>query len=115
MIKNHIFFPKIQIRPRNFGFSNIVDIKIKLHNYTKEELNEFIEYLSSNTRIAEMFKVSGDWDFSIVVIAKDAEDLAETTWKIRDKFNKIISEWSESLTTMVYKFETYEMVKLMEY
>ena len=30
MQKNKIYWPKIQLRPRNFGFMNIIDVKIKL-------------------------------------------------------------------------------------
>jgi len=115
MIKYHIFFPKIQLRPRNFGFNDIVDVKIKLHNYTEEDIEEFIGFLEKNPRVAEIFSISGDWDFSIVIIAKDVEDLGRTSSMIRNKFNKIISGWSESLTTCAYKFESYDMLKLMGY
>jgi len=114
MIKNDIFFPKIQLRPRNFGFKNIVDIKIKLRNYSEKDIKEFIEYLKENPNVAEVFSISGDWNFSIVIIAKDAIDLGKRTGEIRNKFSKIIDIWSESLTTCVYKFENYDMIKLME-
>jgi len=112
MIKDDIFFPKIQLRPRNFGFKNIVDIKIKLHNYSEKDIKEFVEFLEKTPYIVEMFSVSGDWDFSIVVIAKDALHLGEITMVIRDKFGNIISDWSESLTTHAYKFEKYNMLNL---
>jgi len=112
MIKDDIFFPKIQLRPRHFGFKNIVDIKIKLHNYSEKDKKEFIEFLEKNPYIAEIFSISGDWDISIVVIAKDALHLGDVTMAIRDKFGDIISNWSESLTTHVYKFEKYNMLKL---
>ena len=113
MIEGNIFFPKIQLRPRNFGFKNIVDIKIKLDNYSDYDIKRFINYLIKNQNVAEIFSVSGAWDFSIVVIAKDAIDLGRVTQSIRNEFNKIIAGWSESLTTCVYKFEVYDMLKLM--
>jgi len=115
MIRDDIFFPKIQLRPRNFGFKNIVDIKIKLHNYTEKDIKEFIQYLKENPRVAEIFSISGDWNFSIVVIAKDAIDLGRITGEIRNKFSKIIDSWYESLTTNVYRFENYDLLKLMEF
>ena len=115
MIKKNIFFPKIQLRPRNFSFNNIIDVKIKLHNYDKQDITKFIDYLKNNQRVSEIFSVSGEWDFSIVVIAKDAIDLGEVTAEIREKFDKIIRDWSESLTTHAYKFEIYDMSKLMGY
>ena len=115
MIKNDIFFPKIQLRPRNFGFSNIVDIKIKLHNYSDRDINNLVNYLTKHPNVAEIFSVSGHWDFSIVIIAKDAIDLGKIVQSIRNNFNKIISDWSESLTTCVYKFENYDMLKAMNF
>lgn len=114
MIKNEIFFPKIQLRPRNFGFNNVVDIKIKLQNYTDKEIDDFIKYLNSNPRVVEIFTISGEWDFSIVLIAKDFKDLGVVSNNIRSKFNSIIRDWSESLTTRAYKFEVYDMMKLIQ-
>lgn len=115
MIKNDIFFPKIQLRPRNFGFSNIVDIKIKLHNYSDQDITKFVKYLKKHPNVAEIFSISGQWDFSIVIIAKDAIDLGKIVQSIRNNFNKIISDWGESLTTCVYKFENYDMLKAMNF
>lgn len=113
MIKEDIFYPKIQLRPRNFGFNDIVEIKIKLHNYNNQDIKKFVEYLKKNPRVAEIFSVSGEWDFSIVIISKDALDLGRITESIRNKFHKIIYDWSESVTTCVHKFENYDMIELM--
>ena len=113
MEENKIFHPRIQIRPRNFGFANIVDINIKLSDHSKEERDKFINYLQENSRIAEIFSISGQWDLSIVLVSKDAADLEEITSEIKEKFGKIINSWSESMTLTVYKFETYDMNKLM--
>ena len=98
MLKNKIFWPKIQIRPRNFGYSNIVEIKISLEYKSKERVLEFIEYLKKQPRVIEIFTISGKWDFSIVVISKDANDLGIVTKEIRYKYGDMISYWIESLT-----------------
>jgi len=113
-LNGEIFFPKIQLRPRHFGYNNVVDVRIKLHNYTEKELNEFIEYLKSNPYIVEIISTAGQWNLSLVLIAKDAMDLGVKTDAIKKKFGRIINEWSESLTTAVYKFESYDMKRLME-
>jgi len=113
MRKNKIFHPQIQIRPRNFGFNEIIDIKIKLNNHSKEDRDKFISYLQGNPRIAEIFSVSGEWDLSIVLLSKNAADLEKITSEIKSKFGKIINSWSESMTLKSYKFETYDMRKLL--
>lgn len=113
MRKEEIFYPKIQIRPRSFGYKNIVDVKIKLHNYNTKDIEEFVKYLIKHPNIAEVFSMSGTWNFSIVIIAKDFNDMGKISNDIRSKFGKIINEWSESLTTAVYKFEDYDLIKLI--
>jgi Lrp/AsnC family transcriptional regulator, leucine-responsive regulatory protein len=113
--EQRIFHPKIQIRPRNFGYKNIADIKIKLNYSVKREIDEFIHFLQAHPRVAEIFSISGEYDFSIVIIAKDPNDLGKTTMDIRCKFGKIITSWTETLTTESYKFEYYDMNQLMGY
>ncbi|MCX6709509.1 MAG: Lrp/AsnC family transcriptional regulator [Candidatus Woesearchaeota archaeon] len=114
LMKDGIFFPKVQLRPRHFGFSNVVEVKIKLHDYTENEFRAFIEYLKSNPYVVEIITTSGQWNLSIVIIARDALDLGVKSDEIRKKFSRIINEWSESLTTAVYKFESYDMSKLVQ-
>jgi len=113
MLAEKVYYPKIQLRPRNFGFANIVDVKIRLHNTTEDELERFAAYLSGHPRVTEVFMISGEWDLSLVIIARDAIDLGRTTSQIRNRFGKIINSWSESLTTASYKFEEYRMLELI--
>lgn len=114
MQKNSIFHPRIQLRPRNFGFKNIVDIKIQLRYESKEKVDKFINYLISNPRVIEIFGNSGNSDLSVVIIAHDAIDLGKITNDIKYKFGNIINSWVETLTTHSYKFEEYDMSKVME-
>jgi len=113
MQDDQIFWPKIQIRPRNIGFNNIVEVKIILEYTSKIDLEQFIEFLRKHPRVAEIFSISGKWDFSIVIIAKDALDLGNITNEIRFKFSNLIQSWTESLTTNSYKFEYYDMRQLL--
>ena len=112
-MENLFFYPRVQIRPRKLGFSNIVDIKIKLNTYNEKEINKFLDYLKSNPRIVEIFSISGQWDLSMVVISKNADDLGNISLEIKNKFGKIISAWSESTTLKAYKFEHYDVGNLL--
>jgi DNA-binding Lrp family transcriptional regulator len=111
--KNGIFYPKIQLRPRMLGFSNIVDVKIKLNNHSPKKLTEFIEYLIKNERVAEVFTVGGEQDLSIVIISKDLKDYEGVTGKVKQKFGDIISSWNETTTKVAYKFERYDTLALL--
>lgn len=106
------FFPKIQLRPRHFGYPYIVDVKVTLRNHTEQDAKAFVDYLMKHPRVAELFALSGTWDYTIVLIAKDHEDLATVSGEIRGRFAKIIDSWTESLTTIAYKFETYDLLAL---
>jgi len=113
-MKGTIFHPRIQIRPRSLGFPNIIDIKIKLNNHIKEDIDQFISYLAKHERVSELFKITGNWDISIVVISKDAQDLEEVTATIKSTFGHMIDSWIESTSLEVFKFEEYDMVKLIQ-
>ena len=112
MIERKIFYPKVQLRPWNFGFKNIVEVKVKLQNTTKEGIDEFLEYLKQNPRISELFSVSGEWDLSFVLLTKDAADLAIIVSEIRTRFSTLINSWSELTTLGCHKFEDYNMKEL---
>lgn len=113
--KKEFFYPRIQLRPRKFGYPYIVDVKIKLFNYNKKELRAFVDYLVEHPRVPEVIRISGEWDFTIVIIAKNNEDLARVGDEIRNKFSTIINDWKESLSKIVYKFEKYNLIRLKEY
>lgn len=112
---NKVFYPRIQLRPRNFGFANVVDVKIRLQYSTEEEMGRFMSYLKSHQRVVEIFSVSGEWDLTIVIIAKDAIDLGRVTSGIRNRFGRLIANWNASLTVNSYKFEEYGMMELLGY
>ncbi len=108
-----VFKPQVQIRPRALGFPVIVDVKIKLRDYDERRVEAFISHLMGHERVAELFSLSGEWDFTAVIVAKDHEDLGEVTGGIRKRFPGMIGDWSESLTKIAYKFERYDLHKLL--
>ncbi|MBN2881024.1 winged helix-turn-helix transcriptional regulator [Candidatus Woesearchaeota archaeon] len=113
MIESKIFSPSIYMRHRYYGFNNVVEVKLKLHNLDCEtDYNHFISFLKEHPRVTEVFSIAGEWDLSIVIIARDAIEQGIITQKIRSKFGKIINSWSESLTITCHKFEDYNFKKL---
>ncbi len=112
MIDKRIFYPKIQLRPRNFGFANVVDVRVKLQYGSEKDVEEFIAYLKSHPQVVELFSVAGEWDIAMVLIARDAIELGNLTATIRNKFGKLINSWTVSLTIKSYKFENYSMSAL---
>ncbi len=113
MIASKIFAPTIILRHRYCGFGNVVEVKIKLRDLNeKEEHIRLINYLKAHPRITEVFTIAGEYDLSMVMIAKDAIDQGRITSGIRTKFGRLINAWSESLTITAHKFEDYDFRRL---
>jgi DNA-binding Lrp family transcriptional regulator len=112
MVANNIFNTQIQLIPHNFGYPIITDVKIKLKDASEKDTKAFITYLKAHSRVIDLMQIMGDWDFTCVLIAKDANDLADVTNEIRYKFNKFIADWKSVMILKHHKFEEYDMNKL---
>ena len=113
LLKNQIFYPRIQLRLRHLDFNNIVEVKIKMKNPSEEAMDNFIENLKANPFVSEIFSITGEWDLSIVIVSRDSKDLIKISTDIRQQNKDIINEWSETVTSRVHKFEMYDVVKLL--
>ena len=113
MIKNNIFYPKIQLRPRNFGFINVLTVNMRLQYDSEDELLKFISYLKSHPKVVEVLQTVGEWDLSIVIISKDAVEFGRIISEIRGKFGKIIVSVSTLLTVNSHKFEEYDVAAIL--
>jgi DNA-binding Lrp family transcriptional regulator len=97
----------IFINPKAIHHDIVVDIKIKLHNITEEGKKLFINYLIAHPNCIELISVSGDFDFTCVLITKNTKELNNISYSIRQKFKDIISDWVTSFNLEVHKFEHY--------
>jgi Lrp/AsnC family transcriptional regulator len=113
LMASNIFHPKVQMRPRYFGFDIVVDVKVKLHNHKEGDHQRFINHLLKQPRVVEVIAVSGAYDYTVVFIAKDTLEVGDISQGIRNEFSGIIDQWVESLTTKVYRFEKYDLLKIM--
>lgn len=113
MLKEGIFYSRIQLRPRHFGFPCIVEIFVKFQNYGKK-LDEFLDFLKRHPRVTELLTFSGVWDCRITLIAKDLDDMTKICSNIKRKFANVIKDWNECITTKVYKFEIYDTLGLLK-
>jgi Lrp/AsnC family transcriptional regulator, leucine-responsive regulatory protein len=112
MTKVKVFAQSILVNPVGIGYPLMVDIKIKIKDASEKDVTSFISYLKSHPRVVELIQIMGDWDFTCVLLAKDANDLAEVTNEIRYKFNKFIADWRAMILLKHHKFEKYDMTKL---
>ncbi|MFH1839995.1 MAG: Lrp/AsnC family transcriptional regulator [Nanoarchaeota archaeon] len=98
----------IFINPKIIGYDLVVDVKIKLHNVTEEEVKSIISYLTKHPNCIELISVSGDFDLTCVLIAKNSKELNDLSFAIRQKFKNIIADWKTSFNLEVFKFEWYD-------
>ncbi len=97
----------IFIDPKAMGYDVVTDNKIKLSNVTNQDRKNFIAYLSELPQCIELIAISGDYDFTCVLIAESTSSFNELMYQIREKFKHIISDWKSSFNLKVYKFEKY--------
>ena len=107
MIEKGIFTPTILIDPRVIGFHLIADVKIKLKNVSQKALDDFISHLKKHPRCIELLSIMGDYDFTLVLIAKDGDELEKLSTEIRQKYKDLIDEWKSNLVLKAHKFEEY--------
>lgn len=113
MVADKVFAPSILMRHRYYGFNNVVEVKVKLKNTDRSaEFRSFISFLKKHPRVTQVFSIAGEYDMTIVFIARDAIEQGKITQEIRLKFGKFINSWSESLTIVAHKFEDYDFKSL---
>ena len=109
MMEKGIFMPTILIEPKAIGFPLIADIKIKVRNVSQKSLDEFIFHLKKHPRCIELLSIMGDYDFTLVLIAKDGDELEKISTEIRQKFKDLIDEWRSNFVLKAHKFEEYNL------
>ncbi|MDP3916936.1 MAG: Lrp/AsnC family transcriptional regulator [Nanoarchaeota archaeon] len=102
----------IFIDPKALNYDLVVDVKIKLHNVTDQELRSIINHLVAHPHCIELISISGDFDLTCVLIAKNSKHLNQISYEIRQKFKGIIADWKTSFNLEVYKFEWYDVERL---
>ncbi|MFC1723218.1 Lrp/AsnC family transcriptional regulator [Nanoarchaeota archaeon] len=107
-----IYYPTILIDPKKIGYPLVVDAKIKLKDIDKKRYNEFIAYLCELPQAIAVFSVSGDYDISLPLMAKDHNQLEELKLTIRENFKDIIADWREVVNLKFFKYEEYYMQRL---
>lgn len=107
--KGILAFDTININPRVIGFPLIADVKIKLHNITEKDKNNFIGYLKEHPRVIDLLSIMGDYDLTCVLIAKDTNELEKISLGIRQKYSDLIADWRSILILKTHKFEYYDL------
>ena len=79
---------------------------------TEEQMKNLISHLVSHPNCIELISISGDFDITCVLIAKNTKELNEVSYKIRQRFKDIISDWRTSINLEVHKFEWYDFMQL---
>jgi|SRR3989344_2888775 len=99
----------ICINPKAMGYDIVANNKIKLTNISKVEKEKFINYLVNHPNCIELISVSGDYDWTCVLIAENTDSFNNLVYEIRERFKDLISDWNTSFNLKIYKFEEYNL------
>lgn len=97
----------IFIDPKALGYDLVANIQIKLQNITEEELNKFISFLTHHKNVIELISILGEYDLTLVIIAKNTEEYELISRNIRQQYKNLIADWKSVINLKVYKFEEY--------
>ena len=95
----------VRINKKKLGYNIYAVIMIATWNYTKEEWQEFLDYLLKKQRVVSVEKITGTYDLKIAIWAKNPEELDTVFHSIKTKFSKIIKDWQSFIFTKQYKWE----------
>ncbi|MBI2259425.1 MAG: Lrp/AsnC family transcriptional regulator [Flavobacteriia bacterium] len=73
IIKKQVYL----LNKKKLGFNLVVIISVSLKNHTKEYIHEFMEEMKKHPEIVECHHISGGFDFSLKVVAKNIEKYQE--------------------------------------
>ena len=62
------------LNPEKMGFNNRVFIFIKTNKHKKEWANKFKNYILNQENVMGLYRISGNYDYLINVLAKDVND-----------------------------------------
>ena len=71
--KNNFIKVSIQINPLELGYQAILDINIALTNQSKTK--ETVDKLSIIPGVADLIKISGNYDLLVIALVKDCRDI----------------------------------------
>lgn len=105
--ENGIIIFGIFIDPKKIEYGLVVNVRIKLHNISEEELEKFVSFLKAHKNVIELITTLGDYDVTCVIIAANTEEFETISRHIRQKFRGLIADWNSVINLKVHKFEEY--------
>jgi len=95
----------VRINKKKLGYNIYAVIMLSTWNYTKEEWEEFLNYLIKHKNVTSVEKITGDYDLKIGLWAKNTEEFDFISHAIKTKFSKIIKDWQTFIFTKQYKWK----------
>ena len=106
LIKNGVIEKFIvRINKKKLGYNIYAVIMIATWNYTKDEWDEFLKYLTDHKNIVSVEKITGNYDLKISFWSRDTEEFDFISHSIKTKFSKIIKNWQSFIFTKQYKWK----------
>jgi len=112
MISAEIIKPSLIIDPSKIGYPVTYNINVKLNDKDESVMVGFREYMYKNPRVINISTITGVYDLSFTIIAKDGNDYSDIRSNIRKKLSKIILEWKDNQVLKTFVNQKFDMEKL---
>lgn len=100
-----IRFYSAVMNPSILGYPIYSYVDFELQNFDNDTEKQFVAYLSAHSNITYIAKLSGKWDYEIVITAKNIQEFDDILREIRKRFSQIIKNYNSSTIIQEYKFD----------
>lgn len=91
----------------NIGFPVLYKIDINLQNYNPKIEDSFIHYLKEHDNVIYLDNITGKFDLTVMIAAKNASEFANILKEIRNKYPEVIRDHEIATINKIYKFWDY--------
>ena len=97
----------VLLNPLMLGYPIYSFVDIELHNFDEKSEKSFLGFLKSHPQITYVAKLTGKWDYEIVISAKDLGEFEDILKQMRLRFSDIIKNYESSMILQEYKFDYF--------
>ena len=97
-----------QLDFEKLGYSTLYRIDINIQNYDLKIEEKFIDFLKEYPNVLYIENITGKFDLSIIVVAKNSSHFHELLRDIRSKYPDVIRDHEISTLNKIIKFWDYK-------
>jgi len=80
---------------------------VYLNNFSPKEINNFLDYCRTESRIVYIIKALGDWNYELDIEAENIEQYRKIMMEITNSFSNIVKDYNSVIVRKIHKYNLY--------